>query len=152
MENANIILFVIVIAVGLIIIFLGIRQYFQAKNAEKNWLKVSGVVLESNLSSFRTRNSRGNYTTKYRPHVAYKYQVDGQTFHSDRLAFGSESTSESNGRKKIAIYPEGSQVTVHYAPGNPAKAVLETKAYGVIYNILLGLFFIALGILAMIVS
>ena len=39
MENANIILFVIVIAVGLIIIFLGIRQYFQAKNAEKNWLK-----------------------------------------------------------------------------------------------------------------
>ena len=109
-------------------------------------------MLESNLSSFHTGNSRGNYTTKYRPHVAYQYQVNGQTFNSDRLTFGSESTSESNGRKKIANYPEGSQVTVHYDPGNPNKAVLETKAGGVIYNVLLGLIFIVLGILAMVVS
>ena len=152
MENTNVFLFVVVIAVGLIIGFLGMRQYFQAKRAEKNWKKASGVVLESNLTSFRSRNSRGNYTTKYRPHIAYEYQVDGQAFNSDRLAFGSESTSESNGRKKIANYPVGSEVTVHYAPDNPAKAVLETKAYGFISNVLLGLFFIALGIIAMIVN
>lgn len=55
MENANIFLFVIVIAVGLIIIFFGIRQYFQAKNAEKNWLNVSGVDL---IESFIISNSK----------------------------------------------------------------------------------------------
>jgi hypothetical protein len=71
--------------------------------------------------------------TYYRARTVYEYGVDGQTYRSERVAFGGliRSAMPSFARRGIAKYPAGSLVTVYYNPNEPSQAVLEPRAKGV---------------------
>jgi hypothetical protein len=151
MENFNVILYAAFIIGGLIFIGVAINQYMKAKKAEKTWLTAPGVVLNSDIKVHRSRNSKGQTTTNYELQVSYQYQVKDQTYNGDRLGFGSGNYGKSKANKKIALYPQGAQVTVHYDPADPSKAVLETKATNAGNFLTLGILLIGMGVVAFIV-
>jgi hypothetical protein len=150
MDNFNIYLFIAVLIGGLFFIGMAINQYMKAKKAEKTWLTAPGVVLTSELKVNRSRNSRGQTTTSYIPQVSYQYQVKDQTYNGNRLGFGSTGYGQGKANKKIALYPQGAQVTVHYNPADPSKAVLETKAANFGMYLALGIILLGLGIMGLV--
>ena len=148
MENFNILLYIAFLIGGLIFIGVAINQYMKAKKAEKTWLTAPGVVLNSDIQVRQSRSSRGQTTRSYLPQVSYQYQVKDQTYSGDRLGFGSGSYGKGKANKIIAVYPQGAQVTVHYDPADPSKAVLETTATDGVKFIALGIILIVMGAVA----
>ena len=148
MDNSNIIIYVAFLIGGLLFIFLAINQYMKAKKAEKTWLTAPGVVLNSDIQVRQSRSSKGQTTRSYLPQVSYQYQVNDQTYTGDRLGFGSGSYGKGKANKIIAVYPQGAQVTVHYDPADPSKAVLETTATDGVKFIALGIILIVMGAVA----
>jgi hypothetical protein len=148
MENFNVIFSVAILIGGFIFIGMAINQYLKAKNAERTWLTAVGVVLNSDIKVHQSRNSKGQTTKYYEPLVSYQYQVKDETYNGDRLGFGSGRYGKSKANKKIAIYPQGAQVTVHYNPADPSKAVLETTATDGGKFLALGIILIVLGVMA----
>jgi hypothetical protein len=148
MENINIYLYIAFLIGGLIFIGVAMKQYMTAKRAEKTWLTATGVVLNSDIKVHQSRSSRGQTTKYYKLQVSYQYQVKDQTFNGDRLGFGSGNFGKSKANKKFALYPQGAQVTVHYDPIDPSKAVLETEATDGGKFLTLGIFLLAIGVAA----
>jgi uncharacterized integral membrane protein len=146
MDNFNIIIYVAFLIGGLIFIGVAINQYMKAKKAEKTWLTAPGVVLNSDIQVRQSRSSRGQTTRSYLPQVSYQYQVKDQTYTGDRLGFGSGSYGKGKANKIIAVYPQGAQVTVHYDPADPSKAVLETKATAGGSLLALGIILLVMGV------
>ena len=63
--------------------------------------------------------------------MLYEYNVSGQTQSSNDIAFGDYGSSDpSHARSIVNKYPAGSDVTVHFSPSDPSKAVLETGISG----------------------
>jgi len=54
--------------------------------------------------------------------------------------------SSKKSRQVVERYPQGSAVTVYYDPQDPAKGVLETKAYSFGSNLTLGILIAVMGI------
>lgn len=107
----------------------GVKTMFTA-NTSKNWQTIEGKIISSTVDSKRGR--KGGMT--YHAEVLYEYTVNGQTQSSHDIAFGSYGSSDpSHARSIVNKYPAGSQVTVHYSPSNPAKAVLEVGISGQTY-------------------
>ena len=136
---------VVFLIVGLVLLLVGINQGKKAKAAEA-WPTVTGVILSSGLQESRSYDSDSNSTTiNYKPQVQYQYSLMGQSFQGDRLAFGNMSYDYNTASKKIAPYPQGASVTVHYDPSDPSKAVLETKAAGGVLLLIMGILFLVIG-------
>lgn len=93
----------------------------------QNWPAVMGTVLSANLSQQSRRNSQGYHDVTYAPVVEYTYEVNGNSYRSDKINSGwTVSYDLSTAQNKINQYQPGASVTVHYNPANPADAVLET--------------------------
>jgi hypothetical protein len=140
--------------VGLILLLVAINQMNKARAAEA-WPTVPGVVLSSGLEEHRSYDASDHSTNiTYEPGVQYQYNLMGQTLTGTHIAFGSASFDYNTASRKIAPYPQGAQVTVHYDPANPANpanAVLETKAAGGVILLILGIVFMAISVVFFIV-
>lgn len=87
--------------------------------------QVPGEIIAARVAEYPGR--RG-YT--YEPSVRYRYEVNGQIYHSDRIRFGSSfdpPDSHSAAERLLQSYPRGSQVQVHYNPADPSDAVLYVE-------------------------
>jgi Protein of unknown function (DUF3592) len=92
----------------------------------KTWARTTGVVLESKVSipEMHTDDDESDCT----PAVRYRYSADGNTYESDRIAFGGQpDTIRMLAEKTVAKYPPGAKVDVLYNPKHPKSAVLESK-------------------------
>lgn len=142
-----VILYVATFIAGFVFIGMAISQYLKAKKAETTWPTAGGVVLESMVKSARQNRSSSTSSERYWAKVSYQYQVNGQSYTCDQLNFGNATLSENKAKAKVDLYPRGANVTVHYDPANPAKAVLETKASGFTPMLLAGIMLIVLGLM-----
>jgi hypothetical protein len=89
---------------------------------------VPGKILSSRAESRRelAHTGGGTTVTVWSPLVEYGYQVGTRSYHGSRVAFGPEVAGGRDlAEAVVARYPEGSAVTVHYDPANPAHATLE---------------------------
>jgi hypothetical protein len=136
---------------GIGLIILAIVQRYKAKAAEA-WPTVPGVILSSGLSRHDSYDADTGTSTSFKPEVQYQYSVMGQNFVGDQISFGNVSYSYNIAAKKIAPYPQGTQVLVHYNPSDPSKAVLETKSAGGVVLIIVGAVFIVIAIVTAIGS
>lgn len=94
------------------------------------WPAASGRIVSSRVESHMESvgGRQGNRVRFYQAVVEYAYTVGSREYHSTRLSFGpKEETAQAPAEAKAARYPEGSAVTVHYDPENPASAVLDVK-------------------------
>jgi hypothetical protein len=136
-------------AVGIGLIIFGLRERKKAQVTE-TWPTASGTILSARLDQqTRTERREGrSYTsTSYTPIVEYTYVIGGQTYQGSRV-FPGASMSYDHGTAQGIVnrYQPGAAVTVHYDPGDPAQAVLETKAKGGNLFLILGGVFAALGL------
>lgn len=134
---------------GLACVIANLVQRKRAKEAE-TWPTVPGVVTSSGLQEERSYDHDSGTSINYKPVVQYTYTIMGQTFTGDQLSFGTVSYDHRTAEKKIAPYPQGAQVMVHYDPDNPLNAVLETKAAGSVVFMIVGIVFMLIGVLAVV--
>jgi hypothetical protein len=151
MNTVNGVMVAILYGGGLLFIFLAFMRSKKAKSAAEKWSTVAGGILTSEVIIHHSRDSHGRTTINFMPKVTYEYQVDGQKFTGDGIAFGTATYGKKKADAIAAAYPQGTPVTVHYDPANPAKAVLETKSVGGGALVALGIILIALGIMYVIV-
>ena len=112
---------------GGIILWMGLRSVWHGL-ASSRWPTVSGIVLhagmtESQANGAGTKNTLIFYSTK----LAFRYQVNGQDYTTERVQFGRAigSGDISNEALLVLRYPAGTQVTVLYHPHNPALATVK---------------------------
>lgn len=116
-------------ATGLVTLLSLLSNRHAAMTAAR-WPTTAGTVLSSEARSRRVlAPGRGNQTmVVWSPLVEYSYRVGARDYHGARVAFGAAvAGGQESADATVARYPAGSAVTVHYDPGNPSFAVLETR-------------------------
>ena len=100
------------------------RRWYEARaRTSVGWPTVPGVVEQSKVE----KNSAAAGTL-YRLALRYRYQVDGAAQFGNRAMFGPVRVSNQDLIESLADrFSVGAQVTVHYDPGDPATAVLDTS-------------------------
>jgi hypothetical protein len=84
------------------------------------WPTADGTIGASEIETTRARRS-----ASYAAHVTYTYSVDGKPLGGSQITFGNEGLGDRSVAMAIVErFPRGSEVKVHYQPGNPANAVL----------------------------
>jgi Protein of unknown function (DUF3592) len=136
----------IFLVIGLILLVIGILQRNQAQEAQ-SWPITSGVIIGSGLLEHKHFDAEDHHTEiTYEPQVQYQFSVNGQAFAGNRIAFGTVSYPYQTAANKIASYPQGTSVTVHYDPDDPNQSVLEPKAAGGVILLIMGILFIIVGL------
>jgi len=95
----------------------------------KGWPTVSGTIVESDVETFWENSDVDpphQPTRHYQPAIRYQYEVDGKTYHGDRITIGTRMSSNilQSAKRRAAQYPVGKKVEVFYNPEKPAEAVL----------------------------
>lgn len=112
---------IVFISVGLFFFYFGGRSTY-AGIASSYWPTVEGRVLSSSVKS--EAGKKGGLV--YSAEVNYAYKVNGESFSSERVRFGSISTGNRVLPKQLVEkYPAGRSVTVYYSSADPFFAVLE---------------------------
>ena len=109
---------------------------YAADATESNaWPTVRGVVLASSISSTLDNGGSGGNKRSFTPVVSYRYDVDGQSYDSDRVHFDAlrRYSDQEEVQAVIDQYPAGDEVLVYYAPDDPANAVLMPGASWRVY-------------------
>lgn len=111
---------------GLCIFFLyGALQTQQRQAQVAEFIPVPAQVIESRVQYIRTVSRR-----RWEVKITYSYTVNGTTYHSSRLGFGTRPAVEGyDGTEEsyAASYPVGKLITAYYDPGNPSTAVLTRQ-------------------------
>lgn len=87
----------------------------QRAKASSAWPGVTGTI---------TAAERKKVLLRSQPRVTYSYAVNGKSFTGQRISFATAMPPKETDAI-LARYPVGQTVPVHYAPENPAEAVLE---------------------------
>jgi hypothetical protein len=116
----------VVIAAALIIA-TPIVAYFAYRTYRKgadsaDWPSCDCTITHSSVER-KMRKAR-NY---YLPKIEYRYKVNGQEYHGDRISFVAEVDESQSGVQAIADrYPVDSTRKVFYDPADPSSCTLET--------------------------
>ncbi|MFC1760735.1 DUF3592 domain-containing protein [Planctomycetota bacterium] len=86
----------------------------------RDWPAVSCRIVSSEV-----RSHEGDDSTTYSVHILYTYEINGETYKSDRYSFMGGSSSGYQGKRRIVDqYPAGYQTQCWVNPENPLEAVL----------------------------
>jgi len=107
---------------------VGIWLLTKSLRAE-HWPVTDGIVQSAEMKSHS--DEHGNTTCSAA--VTYSYQVAGATYTGDKVAIGQMSGSAEYAQGILNHYPVGKKISVHYLPGDPSDAVLETGIHGGIW-------------------
>jgi uncharacterized protein (TIGR03435 family) len=113
------------IVIGLVAVGTGIWLLTKSLRAE-GWPVTDGIVQSAEMKS----HSGNHGGTTYSAEVTYSYQVAGASYTGDKVSIGQMSSSSEYARGILNRYPVGKKVSVHYPPGDPSDAVLETGIHG----------------------
>jgi hypothetical protein len=86
-------------------------------------------------------------TSTYRPKLQYTFPVTGKDYVGDRYRYGRWATSAGWAQQIAASHPVGSRVEVHYAPADPADAVLMVGVEGM--DLFLAMFLLPFNLVAL---
>lgn len=113
-----------------------------------SWPTVEGRVLESEVRRLRR---------SWRPAIRYAYTLGDAQYQGNGMGYPVRGAPRDPGgvfawslertEETVRRLPEGSAVTVHYAPGDPRWSVIEpTFAWATLIPLGAGLGFLALGV------
>ncbi|HKJ22004.1 MAG TPA: DUF3592 domain-containing protein [Gammaproteobacteria bacterium] len=111
-------------------------------HASRTWPSTRGTIVEANCASSHGRAGTTYPSTRSR-HVLFQYQVNGDSYTSDRESFGIPVA----GRDCAAGCSKGQAVNVYYDPSNPGEAVLNVGTYSRSrFGVVVGLIFIGFAL------
>ena len=113
------------VVIGLVAVGIGIWTFAKSIRSE-HWPVTDGIIQSAEMTSHE--GSKGGRT--YSADVTYTYQVAGTSYTGDKVSIGQMSSSSEYARGILNHYPVGKKVSVHYLPGDPSDAVLETGIHG----------------------
>ncbi len=113
------------ILIGLVTVGIGIRICAKSLRSE-HWPVTEGIVQTAEMKEHSGADSGSTYSAE----VTYRYQVAGTTYTGDKISIGAMSASAGYAQGILRRYAVGQKVSVHYSPGDPAEAVLETGIHG----------------------
>ena len=131
---------------GFVIVGWGINSIITANKAA-DWPTVIGT-----MNSCEIEKKRDSAGTIYQLQVDYSYEVSGQNYHGQRLAFGYSKSSRYDEHQPLYNkLSKAKTVLVRYNPVNPSESVLT---YGVSEYIiyLMVKFWVLFFIIAFIIS
>jgi len=112
------------IVIGLIAVGVGVWLLVKSLRSE-HWPVTDGVILTAEIKSHS-----GEHGDTYSAEVTYSYRVNGTGYTGEKLAIGQMSSSSGYAQGVLQRYPVGKKVSVHYFPGDPTEAILETGIHG----------------------
>jgi hypothetical protein len=126
--------------------FVGVISFIIGWNARKKnqaaagWPTVRGKIISSVLDSYVSYDDNST-TTMYRPLITYQFEVDGEVYTSTQVKVGGFAATNLEGRqrKKLAAYPEGGEVEVHYNPFTPEDSLLEINLSKINLGMVIGI-------------
>jgi len=104
---------------GLLVAGYGLVRYYTTARRNPYDATTAGTVLESDLDADASAQC-GDYT----PDVRYEYVVDGVTYEHDRVRGNANALDRRGGTVLLGEYHDDADVTVHYDPDDPERAVL----------------------------
>lgn len=146
---AQIIVFLIFGGFGLVMLYVGVTQYFRQRRLLRRAEAVTATILKSEVFSSTSADTdprllRSSSTTTHRPEVRFRYEVNGMT-HESELMYPNiivvTHASRESATEALAQYPVGAQVRAFVDPSLPDHAYLIAEAgAGPVVFILIGLF------------
>jgi hypothetical protein len=131
------------VLVGTGLLLYGRRQLNLARAAE-SWPTVEAVIVSSELVVEDDTVSEDETVETYGADIVFTYTIDGVSYRSGRVSFGSYRSSDiGHAYAIIERYPVGATVAAHYDPADPSSAVLEPG-----YAAGITLFFVVGGLFA----
>ena len=141
-------IFVLVFIILGIVLILGNARARKRAGESQSWPTTSARILLSEVRVSQTRDEDGNLQAPaFYPYVEYDYLVNGQTYQSKKLAFGSKEMfgNQAAAQAKLASYPVGAAVPIFYNPAKPGDAVLERVAPKSKTGMIVGIIFLVIG-------
>ena len=126
-----VILFLVMFAAGVSLMALGGYE-IKGSQQSHNWPSTQGTITYSGVHKSTHKDSNHRTQTTYTPKVAYRYQVKGRQYTSDRIEFGvgQSGGSKKSAQKVMDRYPSGKKVPVYYNAQDPKYAILESGFTG----------------------
>ena len=112
------------IVIGLVAVGAGARLLIRSIRSER-WPVTDGIIRSAEMKSQDSSDG-----TTYSAEVTYGYQVAGTSYTGNKVSIGPMSSSAEHAQGILNRYPVGKTVSVHYRPGDPSDAVLETGIHG----------------------
>lgn len=134
------------VALGVFMIAYSVRSRKKAE-ASQSWPSTVGQVIAAEVKQSVSTDDDDRVRYASYPSVEYEYQVAGQTYTGKQIAFGGvvATGNRNKAAAQLARYPAGGQVTVYYNPEKPSEAVLERKAGGFTWGLVVGIFCLVLS-------
>lgn len=131
---------------GIFLIVYGIRSKKKAQ-ASQTWPSVSGRITAAEVKESTSTDDDDVTRVNYYPAVHYEYQIGDQAYTGKRISFGGivATSSRSKAEKELTRYPAGGDVPVYYNPDKPEEAVLEQKAGGATWALVVGVICLSIG-------
>lgn len=145
---ARIIATVIFGGFGLVLAFVGVRQFFMQRRLLANAERVDAVIVHSEVFSSTSadtdpRTLRSNSTTTHRPDVRFRYRMRGAEYESDLLyptIIVQTYASRESAAAALVSFPLNAAVSAYVDPALPDKAYLiASVASGPVVFMVLGL-------------
>ena len=145
---ARIITFVIFGGFGLVMLYVGVTQFFQQRRSLTNAERVDAIITHSEVftsTSADTDNrlGRSNSTTTHRPNVKFRYRVAGEQYESDLMyptVIVTSYPSRSMAAEALAPFPVNAKVRAYVDPSHPEQAFLiASSRNGPVVFIIIGL-------------
>lgn len=136
------------VGLGVLMIILSQRDKKKAQ-ASLSWPAAMGKIVAAEVKAGQSMEDEDGYSsTVYYPEIRYEYQVGGETYSSNRLAFGSRQSygKQQKAAEGLLKYPVGDEVTVYYDPANPQEAVLEQSASNAKTGLVVGIILLVIGL------
>ena len=133
---ARVIVTVIFGGFGLVLAFVGVRQFFMQRRLLAHAERVDAVIVHSEVFSSTStdtdrRTLRSNSTTTHRPDVKFRYRVGGAEYESDLLyptIIVQTYASRESAAEALAPFPLDAAVKAYVDPTLPNKAYLIASA------------------------
>ncbi len=113
----------IFLGIGVLCLYLGLLKAKEGLEA-RHWPTAKGRIITSKVDEYRTRSRIR--VARLCLDIDYLYMVNGVIYEGHRVNVGWACFgSEASVKEKLARYPAGKEVMVHYDPKDPSRALLE---------------------------
>ena len=101
--------------------------------ASKNWKKVKGKIISSQVIEYERGGESGAKSSK--ANIEYGYEIDGRAFLGNRISFSLPDHRPATAAALVVRYPSGAPVDVFYDPADAKHCTLEQSG-GQAFNIM----------------
>jgi hypothetical protein len=142
-------LFGLVFGIGGIVVFFIAAKSRKSASLARSWSITEGSLLSASVKLRSSSVSvKGTPRKSYEPVAHYSYEIDGKQYKGNRIYVSDYSGAKSKAQTIVDKLKSTPKLTVRYNPDNPKEAVLDAKAPGMGAFLALGIFCLAVGLIA----